>query len=175
MSTEPDYLRATSLDIDFVIDFIIVLSSSESADSLKVHTIHNCTLLFSYSFVKRKQANLFLNHRWYMKITTEIVSSAVVSIYLQVNQHTSGDLASREENHIHSVQMVFKKAVNKLRILASRNSTVSINLKSRQISTKSVSHPSNLQTRQRATEREEPNKQTKSAREWRGITIRWSC
>ena len=162
MSTEPDYLRATSLDIDFVIDFIIVLSSSESADFLKVHTIHNCTLLFSYSFVKRKQANLFLNHRWYMKITTEIVSSAVVSIYLQVNQHTSGDLASREENHIHSVQMVFKKAVNKLRILASRNSTVSINLKSRQISTKSVSHPSK---RQRATEREEPNKQTKSARE----------
>ena len=100
-----------------------------------------------------------------MKITTQIVSTAVVSIYLQVNQHTSGDLVSREENHIHSIQMVFKKAVNKLRILASRNSTVSINLKSRQISTKSVSHPWNLQTRQRAAEREEPNKRTKSARE----------
>ena len=39
----------------------------------------------------------------------------------QVDQYTSGDLVSREkseESHIHIVEMVFRKAVNKLGNLA---------------------------------------------------------
>ena len=43
----------------------------------------------------------------------------------QVDQYTSAGLVSREENHIHIIEMVFRKTVNKLRNLTSRNSTAS--------------------------------------------------
>ena len=72
----------------------------------------------------------------------------------QVDQYTFDDLVSREEHHIHIVEMVFRKAVNTLSNLASRNSTVSTSSKYKQVSTKSVSHPSSsesdndLETRQ---------------------------
>ena len=33
----------------------------------------------------------------------------------QFDQYTSGDLVSKEENDIHIVEVVFRKAVNKLR------------------------------------------------------------
>ena len=47
----------------------------------------------------------------------------------QVDQYTSGDLVSREESNIYIVEMAFRKAVNKLRNLALRNSTVSTSWK----------------------------------------------
>ena len=72
--------------------------------------------------------------------------------------------------------MVFRKAINKLRNLVSRNSTVSTSSKNKQVSTKSVPPSSKSDddvqfrkqtNKQKQAERERggPNKQTKSARE----------
>ena len=64
----------------------------------------------------------------------------------QVDQCTSVDLISREETHIHIVEMVFRKAVNKLRNLASSNSAVSTSSANKQVSTKSLPHQSSSES-----------------------------
>ena len=85
----------------------------------------------------------------------------------QVDQYTFDDLVSREEHHIHIVEMVFRKAVNTLSNLASRNSTVSTSSKYKQVSTKSVSHPSSSESDNNVQFRNQANKQKQPDREER--------
>ena len=85
----------------------------------------------------------------------------------QVDQYTFDDLVSREEHHIHIVEMVFRKAVNTLSNLASRNSTVSTSSKYKQVSTKSVSQPSSSESDNDVQFRNQANKQKQPDREER--------
>ena len=83
----------------------------------------------------------------------------------QVDQYTSGNLVSREKNHIHIAKMVFRKAINKLRNLVSRNSTVSTSSKNKQVSTKSV--PPSSKSDDDVQFRKQTNKQKQAEREGR--------
>ena len=82
----------------------------------------------------------------------------------QVDQYTSDDLIPREENHVHIVEMVFRKVVNKLRNLASRNSAVSTS-SANKVSTKSVPHQSSsasdddVQFINQANKRKQPHRE----------------
>ena len=108
---------------------------------------------------------------------TEVYKMLFHSESSQVYQCTSGDLISREENHIHIIKMVFRKAVKKLRNLASKNLAVSTSSANKQVSTKSVPHQSysksddDAQFTNPANKRQQPegeaNKQKKSVREQR--------